>query len=322
MSGSIVWTFVFLALAGCNREELPVPAKPRGDATVAQVELGADYAQQVWFDLQSCAVVARNSKMDWDLAFESAPDGWQVRLNGARLMRVHDTGEAFEQAADTTGFGNTWKVDYPDGRVDSLGFGDWRNTDNVFILDMGYNTTGGAVGLKKVQLLSVDASMYTFRTARMDGTEPELFTVTKDPLRSYTHFSFAAGGTVTIAPPLGQYDLVFTQYTEQFLPPEPYLAYLVTGAVNGFSGARMARMDGTFAGVTLEDTLAHPFTEAQDVIGYDWKAYSFNSGFYEVYADQVYVVHTRAGYFYKLHFTDFYNEQGEKGTPTFEVIPL
>ncbi|MBP8824217.1 MAG: HmuY family protein [Flavobacteriales bacterium] len=310
-----------LVFTGCLKEEIPVPKAPRGGVVECVAQVGPAYDQQLWFDLGSYSVVAQNSKMDWDVAFECAPDGWQVRLNYARLMRAHKSDTELGQPADTAGFGNTWKVDLPNGRTDSLALGDWRSDHPVYIVDMGYNTAGLPMGLRKLQVTAVSPSAYEFTVANLDGSATQQFTVPKDPARAYAHFSFS-NGVATIAPPLGAYDLVFTQYTEQFLPPEPYMAYLVTGTVNGFSGARVAELTGDFAQITLADTLAQPFTTDQDAIGYNWKDYSFDSGLYEVYSNKVYIVQDREGYFFKLHFVDYYDAQGQRGSPKFEVMPL
>src|SRR5690606_3942500 len=129
------------------------------------------------------------------------------------------------------------------------------------------------------------------------------------------------GQQVTIAPPDGQYDLVFTQYTYQFY--DPYMAYIVTGAVNGFSGLRVAELTtGDFISVSLADTLAHPFRTAEDAVGYDWKEYSFETSSYVIYPDHVFIVQDNDGYFFKLHFTDFYDDAGQRGCPKFEVVAL
>lgn len=310
-------------LSGCMKEELPVPKQPRGGAVECVAHVGTDYANQLWFDLGTQSVVAQNSKMDWDLAFECAPDGWQVRLNYSRLMRAHRAvGSGIEQAEDTTGYGNTWKIDLPNGRPDSMAIGDWRAQQPVFVLDMGYNVQGVPMGLRKVQITSVSGTSFDFRSADLNGSNVHTYTVQKDPTRAYAHFSLASGSAVAIAPPLGAYDMVFTQYTEQFYAPDPYLSYIVTGTVNGYSGARVAQLNGDFASVTLADTINHPFSTDEDIIGYDWKDYSFDTGTYVVYSNQIYIVQDREGYFYKLHFIDYYDEQGQRGSPKFEVVPL
>lgn len=313
---------VAAALAGCMKDELPVPRQPRGAAVECVARVGTDYDRQLWFDLGTYSVVATNSKMDWDLAFECGPNGWQVRLNASRLMRAHPSTAPMDQPADSVGFGNTWSIDVPNGSTDSLAFGDWRTGQPVFLVDMGFNTEGLPMGLRKVQVTGVDAAGYQFTVADLSGANMQHYSVQKDPQRAYVHFSISSGNAVQIAPPLGTYDMVFTQYTEQFRPPDPYQAYLVTGVVNGFSGARVAMLTGNFAEVSLNDTIAHPFRAAQDAIGYNWKVYSFESGLYEVFSNKIYIVQDREGYFFKLHFTDYYDEQGLRGSPRFEVVPL
>lgn len=315
-------TAVVCALCGCVKEEVAVPKHTRGSAVEGVAHVGTDYGSQVWYDLHTNSVVSTNSKMDWDLAFECGANGWQVRLNTSRLMRAHRTGDQLAQATDTTGYGNTWKIDLPDGRPDSLAFGDWRTGLPVFVVDMGFNVMGLPIGLRKVQITSVTGDAFQFQAAALNGSGVQEFTVLKDPARAYVHFSFSAGNTVPIAPPLGTYDLVFTQYTEQFYAPDPYLAYSVTGVLNGFSGIRVAKLTGDFNAVSLNDTLSHPFSMDEDAIGYDWKDYSFDSGTYEVYSNKVYIVQDHLGYFYKMHFIDYYDDQGQRGSPKFELVPL
>ncbi len=319
---AIGFVLAAFAFSGCVKDEIPVPKQPRY-AVECVARVGPAYDQQLWFDLGSRSVVAQNSKMDWDLAFESAPDGWKVRLNYARLMQAHRALEsAITDPSDTAGYGNTWKIDLPNGRPDSLAIQDWRSEHPVFVLDLGYGSNGLPVGLRKLQLTSVNATSFQFSIARMNGSDVQNYTVQKDPARPYAHFSISSGSTVTIAPPLGSYDMVFTQYTEQFYAPDPYLAYLVTGTVNGYSGARVTQVNGDFLNVSLNDTIAHPFSTDEDIIGYDWKDYSFDTGAYEVYSNQVYIVQSRNGHFFKLHFIDYYDDQGLRGSPKFELMPL
>ncbi len=325
MRGTISLCGIVLALAfsGCVKDEIPVPKQPRGDAVECVAHVGVDYANQLWFDLASHSVVAENSKMDWDLAFECAADGWQVRLNMARNMKAHLTGQSdITVPTDTTGYGSTWTIDMSDGTPDSTALGDWRTEHPVFVLDMGLSVAGLPIGLRKLQVLDVSTNSFHFRAAALDGSGVQEFTMQKDPVRSYAYFSFTSGSEVIIAPPLGTYDMVFTQYTHQFYAPDPVLAYLVTGAVNGFSGARVAKITGDFTSVSLADTLNDPFSTNQDVIGFDWKTYSFDTGEYAVNSNDIYIVQSRDGYFYKMHFIDYYDDQGQRGSPKFELIAL
>lgn len=309
-----------LALHGCVKDELPVPVAHRS-AIVGEACIGTDYAEQVWYDLGTNSAITSNSKMDHDLAFECGADGWRVRLNGARLMRaVVLSGVAFGDPIDTAGFSTQWRIDAASGHADSTAIGDWRVDHPVIVIDLGYAVSGLPIGLRQIRLLDVDAGGYTFEMAGSDGTGQQSFTMAKDAARSCVHFSLINAGPVIIAPPRGSYDLVFTQYAVRFI--DPPLDYLVTGCLSGFSGARVAAITGEFASVTLDDTLAHPLTSAEDAIGYAWKEYDFDAGVYNVSPDKVYIVHDANGAYYKLHFIDFYNDAGERGCPKFEVVAL
>lgn len=318
---SLIVAALALLWTGCLKDEIPVPAPPPGTATQGQACIGVDYSGQVWYDISSNTVVRSNSKMDWDLAFEGGADGWHVRLNGARFMRAVEKADGdISQPVDTNGFAPLWRVDHNSGSLDSTAIRDWRDGLPVYAIDLGYNTLGLRMGVRQLRILSVDATGYTFQVAGMNGTGLQEYTVAKDPQRSWTHFRISSGQAVTISPPQGAYDLVFTQYTHQFY--DPHIAYLVTGAVNGYSGCRVARVTGDFAAVTLADTLMHPFSSAEDGVGYEWKEYDFDTDLYVLYPDRIFIVQDAEGAYHKLHFTGFYNENGERGCPKFEVQPL
>lgn len=311
-----------LLFAGCLREELPVPrpssADGGGAGYTAALCLGGNYGDQVWFDLGTNTEVSRNVKTAWDLAFESAGDGWRIRLNGANFARAQASGQFdITLPTDTAGYAANWLIDTPSGHADSTAVGDRRASQEVVVIDLGYTMIGLPAGLRKLQVVSVDDSGYTIRIARLNGTQMSEVTIPRDPERRYVHFRFATGQLVAIAPPDGTYDLVMTQYTHQFY--EPYMPYYVTGAINGFSGLRVAELTAPdLASVSLDDTLAHPFSTREDAIGYDWKTYV--GPLYVIHVDHVFILQDADGAFYKARFIDFYDEGGVRGCPKMEVV--
>jgi hypothetical protein len=308
-------------LSSCMKEELPVPSRPRGDARSITVCTGTAYSEQVWFDLSGSAVVSTNPKTAWDLAFESAPDGWRIMLNGSRMMTVWNRGQVdLSLPMDTAGMGIGRRIDAPSGHPDSTAIGDWRNTGNVYLIDLGFNAFGASMGMRKVRFTAVDASGYTFTSAMLDGSGISTHTVPRDPQRSQTYFKFGTG-VVNIAPPGASWDMVFTQYTHQFY--EPFLPYLVAGVLIDPTTTRVARIpNADFAQVKLADTLSHPFSNRRDIIGYDWKTYSFETSSFTVDHTLCYIIRDAQGLHHKLHFVGFYNEFGQAGCPTFEVAEL
>lgn len=317
---SLAFVLAAALLSSCMKEELPAPRAPRGDARSTQLCLGAGYANQIWFDLGGGMVVSENPRSDWDLAFESAPEGWRVLLNGARLMSVWPLGPVdITVEHDTAGLSAIRRVDAASLQPDSLAFGDWRGANGVFIVDMGVSASGEFLGLCKLKLLSVSASAFQLEWANLDGSGLTSATVSKDPQRAYTSWSFATG-VQPIEPLIGAWDLCFTQYTHRF---ETYsLDYLVNGVLSAAT-TRIARVTGRdFASITVSDTLAFPLRAERNAIGYDWKVYSFETSSYSIVPDLAFIVKDAEGYLYKLRFIEFYGPQGQTGCPLFETVLL
>ncbi|MBK8499243.1 MAG: HmuY family protein [Flavobacteriales bacterium] len=321
MKPALTYFTIALLAAGCIKDELPIPAADRGDAVSHRLCMGTTYSQQLWFDLGSGSVVSQNARTDWDLAFESAPDGWHVMLNGARLMTAWNIGPMDLTAGhDTVGMSAGRRIDAPSGDLDSTAIGDWRNSDDVYIIDLGYDALGASAGQRKLRILGVASTAFTIESAMLDGSGFVNATITKDLSRGFTCFSFA-NGTVPIEPLGTDWDLLFTQYTHLFY--EPFLPYLVNGVLVDGRRTRVARISGhDFASITLADTLAFPFEQRRNTIGYDWKTYSFETSTYTIVSDLAYIVQDGEGWYYKLRFLDFYGDQGQTGCPMFETVRL
>lgn len=319
-NGNITIIALGLMLTACMKEELPVPAVPRGGAMAMNECMGPGYQDQLWIDLSSGTVVNTNHKEAWDLAFESAPDGWRIWLNGAKLMTAWDLGAVdISQPHDTAGMMHGRRIDAPSGHSDSTAFGDWRGRDAVFVVDMGFNTLGQSLGFRKFRFQSVSSTAYTFDVAQLDGSQLQTIAVPKDASRHHTCFKLNEG-VHAIEPVGGTWDFVLTQYTHQFY--EPFMPYLVVGMLSA-PGVRVAQVNNAdFATVTLADTLQHPFHNSRDAIGYDWKVYSFDEASFTVDERMVYIVQDAEGFFFKLHFLDFYGAQGQTGCPLFHITPL
>lgn len=318
---SIVIPVLAVLLTSCMKEELPVPARPPGEVRTMSVCMGPNYQDQVWVDLSSASVVSTNIKTAWDLAFESSSDGWRIMLNGGKGMAAWNIGNVpIAQQTDTAGMSAAKKIDASSGDPDSTAFGDWRGTDNVYVIDLGFNTFGASMGLRKVRPIAANATSFTLETASIGGNNVNTITVTKDPARSFTHFSFA-NGTVQIGPPRGAWDICFTQYTHQFY--EPFLAYIVTGVLSDRSTTRVSRITSMdFKHVVLADTLQYPLRSASDAIGFDWKEYSFDTSSYTILPQRSFIIQDADGIFYKLRFIDFYGDAGQVGCPKFEIEAL
>jgi hypothetical protein len=315
-----------------------IPPHDPGDVKTESIQLMNDYRYQVYYDLNSGQVVSTNLKKEWDLGFECAPDGWHVILNTSSFMVAAGTGsDDFNAAIDTTGF--KWKFDKSDGNLDSTAIGNWLSwaepdstivySNEVYIIDRGYDELGNLRGLRKIVFIKLEGDSYIFKYARMDGSEEVTDTVVKDPSVNFMCYSFENGGQqLNLEPPKYDWDLLFTQYTTLLFTDEgdPY-PYIVTGVLANRTDVKVARdtlMD--FQAIDRDVMSDLVFTGAQDEIGYDWKDVTgdVTSGniSYEIIEGLNYIINDQEGFYYKLRFISFYNNDGEKGYPTFEYQKL
>lgn len=314
-----VLLFVFLSLA-CMREEETVPAYNRGELITAQVDLTRNYENQLWYSLQNAEVTAQNSKMDWDIRFSNELSRPFIHLNSARSMSAYNTGQTrFSEIKDTSGFGQNRKFDAPSGNPDSTAISPHAE-NQVFIVDLGFDPEGKHGGFIKM-MFERSGETYVIRFGKTEDKEPQTATVSPENQYDFSYFSFAGGEQVNIEPETGTYDLLFSQYTHLF--QEPFTPYLVTGVLLA-PECRAAKVssDLKFEDITLADTADFELVNRRDVIGYNWKEYSFDLSSYIIYDEITYIIQSQSGLYYKLRFLDFYNTAGNRGAPlfTYEVL--
>ena len=68
----------------------------------------------------------------------------------------------------------------------------------------------------------------------------------------------------------------------------------------------------------LKITVAFPFSNMADIIGFDWKYYDFGDNQYYIRPDLFFLLKDEKGFYYKVRMIDFYSQQGVKGTITLE----
>lgn len=326
---------ILLILSSCFKEDDPLPP-PTIQATT--IEMNEYYQYQSYFDLNSNTVVAQNDKNNWDLGFESRDSSWHIVLNTSAFMYAANTGETdFETVTDTSGL--IWKFDKSDGNPDSTAIGNWLDISNndttyfnvVYVLNRGYDHLGNLRGLKKAVFTHVDIDTYAFKYADLNGENYNEFLIVKSDSVNYSQFSFEDGGKqVYFEPVFLSWDLFFTQYTTLLYTDEgdPY-PYLVTGVLTNYDLVEIAiTWDSIIDFDNIDNDYASSldFSKNKDDIGYDWKELQgdVNSGnvYYEVVEGRTYIIRNRFGLYAKLQFVNFYNEEGDKGYPSFQYLFL
>jgi hypothetical protein len=318
----ITGLLILMIVVSCEKKELPAPKYNRGDILTTQVSMTSNYKNQVWFSLSENKIVSTNFKTDWDIAFESSVTGSHVVLNSALGMRVYKTSfTQLSEVTDTTGLAIHEVVDSPTGNLDSTAIADWQTNNTVYIVNRGFSETGQVLGFYKLKIVSVSAANFTFEYADIFGSQTFSKTIIKNDSYNFNAYSFTSHQQVSIEPLKSNYDLCFTQFTHVFTNPLHY--YQVTGVLCNSFNTRVTNItDRPFMDITINDTLGRFFTNYKNNIGYDWKVFDLNTNLYTVNVNQCYIVNDNKGFYYKLHFIDFYNSSGIKGYPTFEFKKL
>jgi hypothetical protein len=313
-------SLIFLFFISCERDELPVKSYDRGDVQIISVPLESNYTNQVYVKLSNNSIVKINNKFAWDLGFSCKKS--TLFLNSSKAMYVSEVKNTlFEELLDTNGFEKYKKWDAPSAHLDSTAFGLNLDTSSVFLVFLGYSDIGLSLGFKKMKFVNVNPKSYEFVYANLNGSDLKRVKVDKDPNYSKIQFSFTLNEVVFYEPIQSSYDLLFTQYTHTFY--NPFQSYLVTGVLINQHGIRVGLIKHkSFLDVNLNDTANLQFTERADAIGYDWKQFSLNDNKFTVDPSKIYIISDKDGFYYKLHFIDFYNEHGQKGFPKFAFQKL
>jgi hypothetical protein len=318
-----------LLLTSCEKTEQPVKLPAKGSAEVARVDMGEDYTDQVFFDFETNSIVLTNQINSWDLSFENGAAGSHIFINGGKDIYVYNT-----HTTDLTATSfqlpklsdKAWSFDLHTGNPGTTAIGEWANSsriskNEVYILKL--NPANFADTFKKIQLVVVDDNKYVLRYGDMKSAETKTITINKESIYNYAYFSFDNGGMVTYPEPAkDSWDIVFTRYRHIYTELENF-PYLVSGVLLNPNNT-MAAEDSTtgYTDMNINTVATAKFYSNRDLIGFDWKSYDLDKGKYTVKTKKGYLVKTRKEQYYKLHFTDFYSEQGVKGSPAFEFERL
>jgi len=338
---SLILLTALSILTSCFKEDEKVLPHDPGDVETVAIGLSGqyNYEKQVYFDLGSGQELAENLKSDWDLGFECGEQGWHIILNTSTFMVIGNTGSTdFEAMIDTAGI--DWRFDKSDGNLDSTAIGDWvqfsgadsshNYSRNVYVLNRGYDEAGNLLGLRKIVFDKLTEESFSFSYAMMDGSNENTCTILKDNEVNFVNFSFKNGGEqLSLAPRKVEWDLLFTQYTTMLRTNEGELyPYLLTGVLSNRNGV-IIHEDSllSFHEITINDTINKYYSEAIDEIGYDWKDIigDVSGGgtlTYVIIEGRNYLIQDTDGFYYKLRFINFYNNDGVKGYPTFEYQKL
>ena len=185
-------------------------------------------------------------------------------------------------------------------------------------MTVGWDKANSTDIYKKI-ILFQDGNSYKIKSADLDGGNENTFTISELSGTDFVTFSLDGSADSQIYPNDDSWDLLFSQYITQFDEETPYL---VTGVlVNPLICEVSVDSTSSFNDIDLSAATSMTFSSDADGIGYDWKEYFLDEGYYLIHSDRNYVIKRQEEY-YKLRFLDFYNNVGETGSMKFEIQKL
>lgn len=335
----VLLSFLIIFLNSCFKEDTPVKPYERGEANFGLADIGEDYNTILYFNLNENRVVKSHYLNQFDLAFETSDSLYFITFNPAIIGGAVNLGQInFDTVLTNNNVRDyKWVYDNYSKVTDSGAIGKWWLDNNiggeivskndVYVLNLGIDDVGRNVGYRKFQILRRTNEKYVIKFANLNNSNTKEFDIPIDKKYHRVTFSFKEGGKLTYSEPeANSFDLVFTRYAEYFeeINFEPY-------ATNGvLQNPRVCFAYADSSGASYENFTIENYNEKQlsnyyNVLGWDWKTYLFDLGYYTIRNDKFYVIKDYNGYIYKLRFIDFYtpkNGVSSKGNITFEYQKL
>lgn len=282
------------------------------------VSIGAGYTNQAFYSLEN-GEVSNVTNTDWELGFQITGFQATIMVNGKNNVRLFRSGFSVNDwasitAMDTVGALNpTNELLNQDTSWWSGAFNTTCDTANMFDLGWGnydfatHAVTGDSIfflkmpagDVKKIWIQSLQNNIYYFAYANVDGTGEVNATLPKSSFtgKNFGYYSITNGVTVDREPNKYIWDLTFAQY----MSAQPF-PYKVSGVLanDSVSVARVYPVD-----VATALPWGQNYSYHINTIGYNWKAYDFNTNAWLIEDSTVFFVYDRPGSLWKLVFTNF-----------------
>lgn len=320
-----------------------------GPWTYDSVAMGAGYANDVFYDLNQGATTL-HAGTDWDLAFQTTrfgepmfnacaranhakkgvevyPLALSAAANFATLTpadTIGKTSPSMQLINDDTSWGNgAFYQDHLSTDPFSFGWGEYNPSDNhsvngdrIYIIKMGGNAY--KFWLKKYVSTPSDDISYTFRIAKLDGTDDNTVVIyRKDGFadRLFAYYDIATNTVINREPTRTSWDLLFTQYRQLIAAgPGPKVPYTLTGVLSNLAteiaDIRHLNPDDITAAnfKSVMTTAPNMISKRTDEVGADWKTYvnPGPNGYYQMDDSASFIIKSKNSLnYWQLQFTRF-----------------
>jgi len=306
-----------VVLISCDIGEIPLDPIIT-ESEICTIPMGSNYMTQIYYSLENNQIVSQNNRTDWDIAFESKQDSNYIYLNSSKFAQAwlisdtpFDDPINLEQAL--------WQWDQPCLINNGTAINISTQEDVYYVIDLGLDENLEGSGFIKFKVINSDSDGYTFRYSSIDNSIDTTLSANKNESYNKIYFSFINNSIVNIEPQSTNWNLLFSSYTHIFSKNTPYL---VTGVlINSQLVSVACDTSSLFDEISINSVQSLSYSNCEDIIGYNWKTFDFESNSYTINQTKIYIVKNDDQY-YKLRFLDFYNESGEKGYPQFEILKL
>ncbi len=289
-----------------------------------EISTNAQNSDQVYYSLAN-GIQATRPIADWDLGFEITGLSSTVLVNTAKGNKVYHVGTIDAWEATTTVDIDAWteinnsETSWSAGALS-------HGADDMFNLGWGtYDMQSHIVGgteLFAIQLAGGDwiklridgliTGTYNFTYADLDGSNEQTATIVKNNFtgKAFGYWDLTAHVSVDREPVAQEWDLLFTKYLSDL----GVMWYNVAGVLQN-KNVHAAQLDGVDPVAVGHGEAAGQYSSEINIIGSDWKTYSFEVGGYIYPDDRAYFVKAVDGAIWKLIFTGYGG--GATGTMTF-----
>lgn len=326
-----------ILITSCIPGESVVKPYDRGDVRSASASMGHFYAEQLYYSFESNSILRQNVITDWDLGFACADEDFEIIMNFGKFMNLAIVEDVSFESIDRTYADSIpeelWKFDNSNGFKDSTAVGNWWTNDNgkiesklfTYVIDRGLDEKAKKQGMAKLQITKFENNTYFIKFADLKNNIINEIEIPKDNQFNYVQLSLTGTGSVlSLEPNKNSWDLLFSKYSELVYTSEgDGIWYSVTGAYLNPNTVEGAVLDEPEFSLIDNETLnTVQLVKNRNIIGHDWKYYDLESSSYYVNSKRSYIVKGVQGFYYKMHFIDFYDESGTRGVPKFEFQKL
>ncbi len=327
-----IWILtVMIYFSSCYKDDYEPDFTAPSEPSVYEdgIRMGENYTYQVYYDFETGNSYS-SMLADWDIAISMAKSGMPyIRLNtGNGWMAAESENQDWASIVDISGVrASDFQIDDPSGDISKMALGNFNEPsdylDKIFILRK--DLFNGRYEYFKIKINSIDGNLYSISQTSIENKEEKRYKFELPTNLDNEYFYAKIGEGINIENQEiemvgSDWDIVFTRYMRYF--PEDDLNYIVTGVLSK-EGTRVY-LDSTmnYADIERNHIDASLYSDDKNAIGFDWK-YIINSHTDYVVRDYYnYFIETNDGNAYKMHFLDFYDEFGKKGSPSFEYRKL